>query len=79
MNLIRIAYVQDLGVAMVINSLLESEGCIIADSAVGHLSRSGANQGSFIAVADCDLEKAAAILKEHGFAEFLLTDSKEIM
>jgi hypothetical protein len=72
MNLIKIALVSDLGVAMVINSLLESEGCFVLDTGGGHLTRSGANQGCYILVKDDEVDKAIEILKQHDFADFLI-------
>lgn len=72
MNLIKIALVSDMGVAMVINSLLASEGCNVLESGAGHLTHSGANQSCAITVADIDVEKAIAILKRQGFEDFLL-------
>jgi len=72
MNLIRIALVSDMGVAMVVNSLLESEGCHVLETGGGHLARSGANQGCYIIVEDSDVEKAVDILKQSGFSDFLI-------
>jgi len=72
MNLVKIALVSDMGVALVVNSLLESEGCHILETGGGHLARSGANQGCYIIVEDSDVEKAEGILKQRGFAEFLI-------
>ncbi len=72
MNLVRVALVSDLGVAMVINALLESEGCFTLDSGGGHLSRSGANQGCYITVAEEDVSKAVVILQSRGFESCIL-------
>jgi len=75
MNLIKIALVSDMGVAMVVNSLLESGGCKVLETGGGHLARSGATQGCYIIVEDSDADKAIDILKQSGFAEFLIERS----
>ncbi|MDX8388655.1 MAG: hypothetical protein R8M46_09035 [Ghiorsea sp.] len=72
MQLVKIALVSDMGVAMVVNSLLESEGCHVLETGSGHLARSGATQGCYIIVEDSDTDKAISILKERGFADFLI-------
>jgi len=72
MNLIKIALVPDMGVAMVINSLLVSEGCNVLETNAGHLTHIGANQNCTITVEDIDADKAVAILRQQGFENFLL-------
>jgi len=72
MELVKIALVSDMGVAMVINSLLASEGCNVLESGAGHLTHSGANQSCAITVEGVDVDKAIAILKRQGFEDFLV-------
>lgn len=72
MQLKRIAFVPDLGVAMVLQSLLENHGCVVVDAGAGSLSRSGANIGGFMIVPDDDAQQAKDILQAHGFAEYII-------
>jgi len=72
MSLIRIAFSSDLGVAMVMKSLLESEGIYTRDIASGgHVSIAGADQGYYIEVVDEDAPRAFQILKENSFEKYL--------
>lgn len=72
MGLIRIAFAPDLGVAMVMKSLLDSEGIYTPDIASGgHVSIAGADQGYFIAVLGEDTARAIQLLRENSFGKYL--------
>lgn len=72
MSLVRVAYSADLGIAMVMKSLLESEGIYTPDIASGgHVSIAGADQGYYIAVLEEDMLRAKQLLKENSFEKYL--------
>jgi hypothetical protein len=72
MALIRIAFAPDLGVALVMKSLLESEGIFTPDIASGgHVSIAGADQGYYIEVLDEDASRAIQLLRENSFGKHL--------
>jgi len=71
-TLIRVAYSPDLGIALVIRSLLESDGIYSPDIASGgHVSIAGADQGYYIEVLDEDVSRAIQLLKENSFDKYL--------
>lgn len=73
MTLIRVAYSADMGVALVMKSLLESEGINTLDIASGgHVSIAGADQGYYIEVLAEDATAAIKLLRDNSFARFLL-------
>jgi hypothetical protein len=72
MSMIRVAYSPDLGIALVMRSLLESEGIFSPDIASGgHVSIAGADQGYYIAVLDDDVPRAIQLLKDNSFEKYL--------
>ena len=72
MALVRVAYAADMGIVLVMKSLLESEGIYTPDIASGgHVSIAGADQGYYIAVLDEDVPRAIQLLKENSFENYL--------
>jgi len=72
MSLIRVAYSADMGVALVMKSLLDSAGIYTTDIASGgHVSIAGADQGYYIEVLDEDVPEAIELLKDSAFEKYL--------
>jgi len=70
----RLAFVFDAGTFAVMKSLLESEGIAVLDLAYGgHVAIAGADQGYYLQVLEEDREQAAALLREHGFDKYLVS------
>lgn len=73
MAYLRVAFASDMGVALVIRSVLESEGIDVQDvSNSGHVSLAGADQGFYISVREEQAEDAVTRLKEHELDNHLL-------
>lgn len=73
MSFRKVAYASDMGVAMVIYSLLDSEGFDVLDfSNSSHISLAGADQGFYISVYEDQADAAIASLKEHELSTHLL-------
>ena len=69
----RLAFVFDAGTFAVMKSLLESEGVRVLDLAYGgHVAIAGADQGYYLEVLEEDRDQAAALLRENGFAKYLV-------
>ena len=78
MSLVRIAFAPDLGVAMVIRSLLESEGIFTPDiTRGGHVSIAGADQGYYITVLDEDASRAIQLLRDNAFDKHLTSQADD--
>ena len=73
MSLSRIAFAFDVGTFAVMRALLESEGIHVLDIATGgHLSIAGADQGYYLQVPEDERERAASLLREHDFEQYLI-------
>ena len=73
MSVTRVAFSFDAGTFGVMKSLLESEGVGVLDLAYGgHVAIAGADQGYYLQVLEEDLDQAKSLLKENGFAKYLV-------
>ena len=73
---LRIAHAYDIGTAVVMKSVLESEGIEVLDiGRAGHLSIAGADQGFYVEVGPNDRNMARRILRENELGKYILGDA----
>lgn len=76
MGYCRIAYTPDIGIAAVVNALLQSEGINVRDISIGaHVSIAGADQGYFVEVMAMQVDEAVRLMAANDFSHLLLTAS----
>ncbi len=72
----RVAFTFDFGTFAIMKSLLESEGLVVLDIAIGgHLAIAGADQGYYVEVPTDQQERARRILRDNEFGDYLLSDA----
>jgi len=73
---LRIAHAYDIGTAVVMKSVLESEGIEVLDiGRAGHLSIAGADQGFYVEVGPNDRRRACQVLVEHELGKYILSNA----
>jgi len=73
---LRVAHSYNIGTAVVMKSVLESEGIEVLDiGRAGHLSIAGADQGYFVEVGPGQQHRACEILREHELGKYILSNA----
>jgi len=73
---LRIAHAYDIGTAVVMKSVLESEGIDVLDiGRAGHLSIAGADPGFYVEVVAEQRHQACQILRDHELGKYILSDA----
>ena len=73
MSSLRIAHAYDIGTFGVMKALLESEGVLVLDLAIGgHLAIAGVDQGYYVEVREADKAHARSILEDNDLGRYIL-------